>query len=384
MYKKYFLKDLSKIFTSNSFDWIHNIKIQNVLSNLKEEYRFVGGCVRDALLGVATKDIDICTLLHPDEIEKRLNSYYLSVVGKRFGTIGVFLKEYQLEITTTREDIATYGRDADVNFVTSFEKDTCRRDFTFNALLCYKVNDEIIIEDYHNGIEDLLNKKVRFIGNIDERITEDYLRILRFIRFSARYSNAIDQDTLQIIKKHVSSMKILSLERVINEIILMCNKGNTLLALNCINDLSIPNLENTLYLKKYIDNTDISIASLFFSFENWKSISLPKTIKYVLKFKNLSKHANYFYCVADAWYKYKDTNVVNYINMWRECYNLPVYNIPCLQNYYYDCSNYTGIIRGKMEILARYAYLNNLDIESHINQLINNSDNYIENLISNL
>lgn len=386
MYKKYTLQELLLLFPNLNFDWLKDNKINEVLTKLKGDFKFVGGCVRDSLLGLETKDIDVCTTLHPDEIENNLKNYHISVVGKRFGTIGVFCKNYQIEITTTREDIATYGREADVNFTTSFETDSERRDFTFNALLCDLDGN---IEDYHNGIEDLLNRNVKFIGLPENRIQEDYLRILRYIRFVSRFGKEVNEEYLTVIKNNIMGMKILSSERIISEILLMTKKGRSYFSFKFINALNVP-IEAKLYPDLYKDKNlkniklnenlnldlteDLKIASLFINFEKWNGLCLPKDVKYILKFKAISIiNKDYFELIATSWYKNKDILSIDYINFWRYLYNKPIYEFKDPNNYNYDCSFLIGIIRGQIEVLARKLYLegkSNIEIESEVQKFI--------------
>lgn len=176
--------------------------------------RLVGGCVRDYLLkGVLVDDVDIATPLLPsDVIIKLKKNFQVIPTGLTHGTITV-IGERKYEITTLRSDILTNGRHAQVAFQTSYEEDAKRRDFTINALYCdYNGN----LFDYFNGLKDLKNRCVKFIGNACDRIQEDYLRILRFFRFSMRFGN-FDLDNLKTCYLFKESLKTLSIERITSE-----------------------------------------------------------------------------------------------------------------------------------------------------------------------
>ena len=162
---------------------------------------FVGGSVRKYLLNQKIDDIDIATILKPEEIIKKFENSNITVkkTGIEHGTLTLVLDNNYFEVTTLRKDISTDGRHASVEFTNSWEEDSRRRDFTFNAI--YLSHDGKIF-DPQSGVNDLKNRKIKFIGNPDQRIKEDYLRILRFIRFSIEYSNFdFEKETLRAIQK---------------------------------------------------------------------------------------------------------------------------------------------------------------------------------------
>ena len=198
-----------------------NIKqIFKILNEGTEEQQamFVGGSVRKYLLNQKVDDIDIATTLKPNEIIKKFENSKITVkkTGIEHGTLTLVLGSNHFEITTLRKDISTDGRHASVLFTDSWENDSKRRDFTFNAIYLDQ-NGKIF--DPQSGVKDLKNKKIKFIGNPDERIKEDYLRILRFIRFSIEYSNFdFEQETLRAIQKNLSGITKLSKERIYSEL----------------------------------------------------------------------------------------------------------------------------------------------------------------------
>lgn len=202
-----------------SGDWISAPATQSVCTALtKSGYHalFVGGCVRNALLGVPVGDIDIATDALPQEVIRLAADAGLKPVPTGFdhGTITVVSNGKPHEVTTFREDIDTFGRHAHVAFGTDLHADARRRDFTMNAL--YARADGTVIDPLR-GINDLIERRVRFIGDGETRIKEDYLRILRFFRFHAQYGDpkaGIDADALAACAAHLDGLDRLSRERV--------------------------------------------------------------------------------------------------------------------------------------------------------------------------
>ena len=182
--------------------------------DLGDEARFVGGCVRDAILNRSVYDIDIATVWTPDEVIKRLEDAEIKAIptGLAHGTVTAVVNGSPFEITTLRKDIKTDGRHAAVEFTDDWCEDASRRDFTMNAMYA-TVRGEI--SDYFNGLEDARSGVVRFINDPNTRISEDYLRILRFYRFSAHYAK-VDAlpDARAACKGNVQYLSNLSAERV--------------------------------------------------------------------------------------------------------------------------------------------------------------------------
>ena len=176
----------------------------------------VGGSVRNIILGQPVNDIDIATNLVPEkviEISKK-KGFEVIETGVNFGTITLIIQGVKFEVTTFRSDIETDGRYATVKFTSDIELDAMRRDFTINSIYM-KISGEIV--DPLNSMEDLLARKVKFIGNADERIKEDKLRILRFFRFLAEFDKSIediDSITLKALKKYKKDLKLISKERL--------------------------------------------------------------------------------------------------------------------------------------------------------------------------
>lgn len=184
-----------------------------------EEARVVGGAVRNALLGRPLTDVDITTTALPEAVIARAEAAHLRVIptGLAHGTVTIRVGAKTFEVTTLREDVETDGRHATVRFGRDFATDALRRDFTINAL---SVGLDGKVHDYTDGLADLAAGRVRFIGDARARIREDYLRILRFFRFSAEYATgALDGQGLSAAIKERGGLHLLSRERVRQELL---------------------------------------------------------------------------------------------------------------------------------------------------------------------
>jgi len=182
--------------------------------------RYVGGAVRDTLLGIAVKDVDIATPLEPQEVMRRLKAHAIQVIptGIDHGTVTAIIEGGPVEITTLRHDVSTDGRRATVAFAQDWQDDAARRDFTINALYADPVSLEVF--DYFGGLDDIAARRVRFIGDAHQRIREDHLRILRYFRFQARFgSQPADLDSENACAELAATLKGLSRERVGMEMI---------------------------------------------------------------------------------------------------------------------------------------------------------------------
>lgn len=182
--------------------------------------RYVGGAVRDTLLGLPVKDIDIATPLEPQEVMQRLKAQAITVVptGIDHGTVTAVLKHGPVEITTLRHDVSTDGRRATVAFASDWQDDAARRDFTINAL--YADPETLDVSDYFGGLADLAARRLRFIGDARQRIREDHLRILRYFRFQARFgSQPADEEAENSCSELAATLKGLSRERIGMEMI---------------------------------------------------------------------------------------------------------------------------------------------------------------------
>ncbi|WP_082984956.1 CCA tRNA nucleotidyltransferase [Methylobacterium platani] len=194
-------------------------RVLDALADPGEETRLVGGAVRDALLGRPVADLDLATTLLPGEVVRRAGAAGLKPVptGIAHGTVTVVAEGEPFEVTTLREDIETDGRHAVVRFGRDFAQDAARRDFTVNAL---SVTPDGRVHDTVGGLADLAASRVRFIGEARQRIREDYLRVLRFFRFHARFGEgAPDPEGLAAAIEARDGLALLSRERVRGELL---------------------------------------------------------------------------------------------------------------------------------------------------------------------
>ncbi len=223
---------LDKIFLrSNNLDYIskgitsltRNTKAFKIFEAVdshssESEIRYVGGCLRKIIGKEKVDDIDLATNLQPNQIcevlKKKNINYYET--GIKHGTVTALLDDYKFEITTLREDIETDGRHAQVKFSNNWKTDASRRDFTINSIYSDSFGN---LFDPYDGKKDLENGIVKFIGDSDKRIKEDFLRILRYIRFSLIYStNPHNPETIKNIKKNIGGISKLSKERLLDEL----------------------------------------------------------------------------------------------------------------------------------------------------------------------
>ncbi len=219
------------IFRSNNLDYVSR-EIRNLTSKSSaqkifdavnsfssdSEIRYVGGCIRKIINKEKVDDIDLATNLEPSQVcealKKKDIKYYKT--GVEHGTVTAIINENKFEITTLREDISTDGRHADVSFSKNWNKDAFRRDFTINAIYS---DDEGNLYDPHNGKKDLENGIVNFIGDANKRIKEDYLRILRYLRFFLNYSKQPhNSEIIKKIKTNIEGVSNLSKERLFDEL----------------------------------------------------------------------------------------------------------------------------------------------------------------------
>ncbi len=231
----------SFVFLNRESDALKSIKDLRDLKNLEEvksifsvlenqdkgnKLMFVGGCVRKLLKKELVNDIDIATNLSPDELKNILRENNINFIetGITHGTIIVVINKIKFEITTLRKDVSTDGRHANVEFISDWEEDAKRRDFTINAIYSDLKGE---IYDPLGGLRDLENNIVKFIGDPNERIREDYLRILRYFRFYTQYNNhQHDIKIVQAIKKGLNGIRKISKERILDEFSKILNLKN--------------------------------------------------------------------------------------------------------------------------------------------------------------
>ena len=209
-------RNLFPFYKDKELKFVFN-KIQEGSSADTVTARFVGGCVRKYLSNDKIDDIDIATTLSAEEIkEKFLNTKFNIVeTGIKHGTVTLVTDKFNLEITTLRKDVETDGRHAEVEYIDDWQLDSERRDFTINAIYL-DINGKIF--DPQMGTVDLKNNNVKFIGDPQKRIEEDYLRIIRFLRFKIMYDSKVEPSTINAIKQNLDGIKKISKERILIEL----------------------------------------------------------------------------------------------------------------------------------------------------------------------
>ena len=196
-------------------------KLANILLQKTEEVYLVGGCVRDSILKLPIKDYDLTTILEPKELKELFYENNLEVInnnGEKHGTISVVIDNNVVEITTFREDINSldHRHPEKVVYTKSIETDLKRRDLTINAL-AYKISENRLI-DLVGGYQDIINKRIRTVGDPSKRFDEDYLRILRALRFSSKLGFKIEEETSKAIHNQFENLKYISMERIQSEL----------------------------------------------------------------------------------------------------------------------------------------------------------------------
>ena len=237
-------------------------KIFEALNDYTEnsEVRYVGGCIRKIIKKEIVDDIDLATNLNPSEVcdalkKKEINFYE---TGLEHGTITAIIDDCKYEITSLRKDIITDGRHAKVEFSSDWKEDAARRDFSINSIYSDREGN---LFDPFNGKKDLENGNINFIGDAEKRIKEDYLRILRYIRFFLNYSNHKHKpEIIKIIKRNIGGISKLSSERLIDEFKKLTKSHG--------------------FVKLFQDNDSLEIIEIIF----------PQ-LKNLAKFKKLNTHA---------------------------------------------------------------------------------------------
>ncbi len=311
-----FNTDVGKIFTSISE------------YSEKSEVRYVGGCIRKILNNEEIDDIDLATNLKPNEIINALKKSQINFyeTGLDHGTITANINGKNFEITSLRKDVSTDGRHANVEFCESWHEDASRRDFTINSI--YADLDGNLYDPF-NGKEDLEKKIIKFIGDPEKRIKEDYLRILRYIRFSLNYSNLIHLDSVKkIIKQNINGISKISSERLLSELKKIFN-SNGILKLHSdkfsleIIQIIFPQLKNLKILKKlnkYMENDNFQkdfillIAILI--------IDESDNCEYFLyKFKISNEDKKRIIFIKNFYSKPLEKNFFSEKNLWKVLYN---------------------------------------------------------------
>jgi tRNA nucleotidyltransferase (CCA-adding enzyme) len=229
------------------------------------EIRLVGGVVRDLLSGKAPKDVDLCTNATPDEMVAlgRANRLHVIETGLQHGTLTFVINHEPYEVTTLRIDVATDGRHAEVEWTRSFEQDAARRDLTVNAM---SMDMDGVVYDYFGGAKDLKNSIVRFVGSAEQRIGEDYLRILRLFRFYGRMGRGpLDSGTVEAIRKMKVGLKQISGERIwaeMSKILVGRNAAMVVKAMETTGVLSEIGLSGAVYVQTASSNPITELAAM--------------------------------------------------------------------------------------------------------------------------
>ncbi len=274
-------------------EWMRDQDLILILDTLNHDdinARMVGGCIRNHYTNKSIYDIDIACKLTPDKSIEILKKQGIKTIptGIEHGTITAHINDNNFEITTLRHDIKTDGRHAKVTFTTDWTEDAKRRDFTMNAL--YADRDGSIYDPTSTGLNDIQNHIVRFIGDADIRIQEDYLRILRFMRFYAEFHiGDPDKQSLSACIKHKDKISTLSDERIEDELNKILSKDSAPRAIKLI--------ENHQILPIPIGTS--TILSNLIELQNQLNLSNIYTRKYILI--NTKKHI-------------KNKSILNYIN----------------------------------------------------------------------
>lgn len=285
------------------------LKLNSIFNaNGADNLRIVGGAVRNFLLNKAISDFDLSCIFSPDKVGQILKENdikYISI-GAKFGTITAIIRGKPYEITSAREDIQTDGRHAVVKYTNDFKVDAGRRDFTFNALYLDFNNN---LYDYFDGISDLQKGIVRFIGNPELRIKEDYLRILRFFRFYCYYGTVLDNESLKFSIMYKDKLATLSGERIKAEMfkILLADypiqtlkimeKNGILQLITNLDEFNFEKLEILYSLKQFLSeeiNSELVLSLLLNKIDDLNILSnrwkLSKKefnkILYLIKYKN--------------------------------------------------------------------------------------------------
>ena len=276
---KKFIENLTLSFNKYFFPFYKTNEIKLLFKNLeegetkdKEVAMFVGGCVRNYLQSKKIDDIDIATIFTPSEIKKKLLSSKFKILdtGLDHSSVTVISENKKFELTTLRKDLKTDGRYAEIETIDDWREDSKRRDFTINAIY---LNKKGKIFDPQQGINDLKNNVVKFIGDPQTRIEEDFLRIIRFLRFTIQYNSQVEHSTVQAIKLKLNGIKNLSKERVLSELLKILSLENFFKIVDNKELLEIFNLvfpefkniqrlKNFEQVKNHLDHTVILLLSI--------------------------------------------------------------------------------------------------------------------------
>ena len=274
-------------------------KLFEIFNKYNIEARFVGGCVRDALCNLVTDDFDIAVNCEIVKLCNILNDNNINVIktGIKFSSITVIIDSIKYEITSLRKDINCSGRYCDIKNTSSFEIDSKRRDFTINALYVSQYGE---IFDYNNGLEDIKNNIVRFIGDPKARIEEDFLRIFRYYRFCTKYNDYSNMYS-EIIKYESININKLSIERIQKELFkILVMAKNCIILNNMLKDNILQNINIEKYSKLLSINSNANLSlKLYILFQyNYliNTLKLPKKLRNIIKIYKKLENESLIYC----------------------------------------------------------------------------------------
>tara|TARA_B100001059_G_scaffold152601_1_gene152287 strand:- start:177 stop:1451 length:1275 start_codon:yes stop_codon:yes gene_type:complete len=297
----------------------HANKIFEAINSYSEssEVRYVGGCIRKIIKNEEVDDIDFATNLNPSDVSEALKkkeiNYYET--GIEHGTLTAIIDEHKFEITSLRKDVVTDGRHAKIEFSSDWQEDAARRDFSINSIYADKKGN---LFDPYNGKKDLEDGYIKFIGNAENRIKEDYLRILRYIRFFANYSNhKHNPEIIKIIKRNIDGVSKLSSERLLDEFKKLTKSDGFIKLFNDKESLELieiifPQLKNLNSFKKLNSYAHNNLFKVDFIFLLSLMIvdGTDNTDYFIYKF-NISKKNQKRLKLIDSFYKEK-VNIKNF------------------------------------------------------------------------
>ena len=304
-------------------------KIFNAIESHSDqaEIRYVGGCVRKIISNEKVDDIDLATNIEPAKVKQALENKNINYfeTGIEHGTITALIENDKFEITSLRSDIKTDGRHAEIEFTTDWIKDAERRDFTINSIYA-DINGNLF--DPFDGKKDLEEGKVIFVGDAEKRIKEDYLRILRYIRFFSNYSKLNhDLELKRVIKKNINGISKVSSERLLDEFKKIFN-SNSIKNL-CEDDFSLeviklifPQFKNLEVFKNLNNFGKNNLKNIDFCFLLSLLIidETDNSDYFFYKFNISKKYQKRILIIKDFFYKNKENKKINTQNLWKVFY----------------------------------------------------------------
>ena len=317
-------------------------KIFKAIENYSEEaeVRYVGGCIRKILNNEKVEDIDLATNIEPIKVKSALqkNGINFYETGMTHGTITASIENEKYEITSLRSDVSTDGRHAKVEFTNNWLQDAERRDFTINSIYS-DINGNLF--DPFDGKKDLEDGKVIFVGDAEKRIKEDYLRILRYIRFFSNYSKLNhDLELKRVIKKNINGISKVSSERLLDEFKKIFNSNG--IKKLCENDFSLevisfifPQFKNLEVLKNLNNFGKSNLKNIDFCFLLSLLIinETDNSDYFFYKFNISKKYQKRILIIKDFFYTNKENKKINTQNLWKIFYKYGRESLKDILNY---------------------------------------------------